>query len=387
MDDNDPSFAFASTPAMPCPASGYARGAFDKLQWSIPNTYRGDSWNRSYVHPSGLMFTARTAEDVKNRALSYLSPNADAALFEVGELPARGMKVYLAYERSRYRVLSPFNGDPYYVAVTQDESFALDPTHYKQAVEEIFQLVKATSPGTVDVRNLHVAKNLATLYPESGYSDDKDKIVRTRMGENRGQFYFDVRDGSNFAQRREQDRVREERRRQQQLAQVHTRVLARYEQLQAGMKDVPGHEAEALAQMAGIKVRFDSPLAMLNPSSAKRVTPMMVHVTGKKGDFYTIDFPRKGRVQADVDLDEAWYVLPVANMTPFLALDDGRAVPTWRAYTAQANACKQDHCADLVSFGAVLAKEFPDAGIDFSWTPEVSQQYVNAWNQASAQVQ
>ena len=69
-------------------------------------------------------------------------------------------------------------------------------------------------------------------------------------------------------------------------------------------------------------------------------------------------------------------------------LDDGRAVPTYRAYSAgEPEACKQEQCADRVSFGAVLAKEFPNAGIDFSWTPEVSQQYVNDWNNASAMVQ
>ena len=388
MDSSDPSIAFASSPAMPCAVSGYAEGEFDKLRWSIPNTYRGDSWNRTYVHPSGLMFSQSAASAVKGKALSYLSPNADQALFEVGEIPARGMKVYLAFQRSKYRVLTPFSGNPYYVAVTTNDGFALDPVEYKQAVVEVYQLIKATSPSTVGVQNLFIAKNLDTLYPEGYSSSDDLKIVRTRMGENRGEFYFDVREGNNYTKRREEIRVREARRQQEQLAQLHARILNRYEQLKAGMKEFEGRETEALAQMAGIKVAFPTPMAMLNPSSSKSAEPMMIHVTGKRGDFYEIDFPRKGRVQADTDLQEQWYVLYAANMTPYVPLVDGRAIPTFRVYSAGTpEACQQDHCADRVSFGVVLAKEFPNAGIDFSWTPEVSQQYVTAWQQASAQIE
>ena len=154
------------------------------------------------------------------------------------------------------------------------------------------------------------------------------------------------------------------------------------------MKAFEGRETEALAQMAGIKVAFPAPMVLLNPSSSKSAEPMMIHVTGKRGDFYDIDFPRKGRVQAETDLEEQWYVLYAANMTPYVPLVDGRAVPTYRVYSAGIpEACAQDHCADRVSFGVVLAKEFPNAGIDFSWTPDVSQQFVNAWQQASAQVE
>lgn len=389
LDENDPSFAFASTPAMPCGASGYAEGAFDKLRWSIPNTYRGDTWSRTYVHPSGLMFNQAISSAVKGKALSFLSSNADQALFQIGEIPARGMKVYLAFQRSTYRILPPFGSDPYYVAITTDERFALDPVEYKRAVLEVYQLVKATSPSTIDLSNLFIAKTLEALYPVAGYSnDDKDKIVRTRMGENRGEFFFDAREGTNYAQRREEFRVREVRRQQQQMAEMHTRVLARYEQLKAGMKEFEGREAEALAQMAGIKVTFSSPMAMLDPSSSKNAVPMMIHVIGKSGDFYEIDFPRKGRVQADVELENQWYVIHAANTTPYLPLEDGRAIPTFRVYAAGVpEACKQDHCADRVSFGAVLEKEFPNAGIDFSWTPEISQQYVTAWQQTSAQIE
>lgn len=388
IDDADPSIAFGSTPVMPCGASGYAEGAFDKLRWSIPNTYRGDSWSRTYVHPSGLMFNQTYSAAVNGKALSFLSAKADQALFLLGEIPARGMKVYLAFQRSTYRVLPPFGSDPYYVAITADESFALDPAELKSAAVEVYQLVKATSPTTIGLENLFFAKNIEALYPTGYSSDDKDKIFRSRMGENRGEFFFDVREGNNYALRREEIRVREVRRQQQQLAETHTRVLARYEQLKAGMKEFEGREAEALAQMAGIKVTFSSPMALLDPSSSKNAAPMMIHVTGKSGEFYEIDFPRKGRVQADVELDNQWYVIHAANSTPYQPLVDGRAIPTFRVYAAGVpEACKQEHCADRVSFGAVLAKEFPSAGIDFSWTPEVSEQYVSAWQQASAQVE
>ncbi|MNO88557.1 hypothetical protein D3C76_800120 [compost metagenome] len=334
------------------------------------------------------MFNPAIAPAVKGKALSFLSHNADQALFQVGELPARGMKVYLAFERPSYRVLSPFGSDPYYVVITADEAFALDPVELKRAVVEVYQVVKATSPTTVGLSNLFFAKNFEALYPVGYASETKDNILRSRMGENRGEFYFDVRQGTNYAQRREEIRLREARRLQEQMAETHTRVLDRYEQLKAGMKDYQGREAEALAQMAGIKVSFGSPIAMLNPASSRSAVPMMIHVTGKSGDFYEIDFPRKGRVQADAELENRWYVMPAANMTPYLPLEDGRAVPTFRVYpVADAQACEQDHCADKVSFGAVLAKEFPNAGIDFSWTPEVSQQYLAAWQQASAQIQ
>ena len=387
-DGSDPSLSFASTPAMPCTASGYAEGSYDKLRWAVPNTYRGDTWSKTTVHPSGLMFNQALVPAVKGKALSFLNSRADQALFQVGELPARNMKVYLAFERPNYRVLSPFSSDPYYVVITADEAFALDAVELKRAVVEVYQLVKATSPTTVGLSNLFFAKNFEALYPEGYASETKDSILKTRMGENRGEFYFDARQGNNFALRREEIRLREVRRLQQQMAELHTRVLARYEQLKSGMKEFEGREAEALAQMAGIKVTFPSPIAMQDPNSSKSAVPMMIHVTGKSGDYYEVDFPRKGRVQTDAELESQWYVLPAANMTPFLPLEDGRAVPTYRVYTAgAAEACKQDHCADRVSFGAVLAKEFPGAGIDFNWTPAVSQQHVIDWQQASAQIQ
>ncbi|HHH9441308.1 TPA: hypothetical protein ACP32N_003245 [Pseudomonas aeruginosa] len=387
--EGEGSLAIGSSPAMPCPASGFAEGSFDKLSWKVPNTYRGDSWNRIFVHPSGLIFNKGLEEAVKGKALSYLSPNADQALFLLGELPGRQMKVYLAFQRGTYRVMGPFNNEPYYVVTTPDESFALDPAEYRKAALEIFQLIKSTSPSTVNVQNFYVAKNLDALYPAAGWVDNKGTIVRNRLGENGGQFYFDVQDGSNWALQREKQRLRDERRQQEQMAELHTRVLARYEQLKAGMKDYEGRETEALAQMAGIQVRFSSPLELQDPNSSKQANVMMVHVTGKSGDYYDIDFPAKGRLMSNQEFEKAWYVVPVANVTPFLPLEDGRAIPTFRGnLPVAADACKQDHCADKVSFGAVLAREFgADSGIDFSWTPEKSQQYINTWKNASAQIQ
>ena len=51
-----------------------------------------------------------------------------------------------------------------------------------------------------------------------------------------------------------------------------------------------------------------------NPTPAARIA---------RGDYYEFDFPRKGRVQTDAELESQWYVLPAANMTPFLPLEDG----------------------------------------------------------------
>jgi len=384
---NGDTLSFGTTPAMPCPASGFGEGSFEKISWKAVGTYRGDNWNRVYAHPSGLIFNKNLEPAVKDKAVSYLTAQADQAAFLVGEIPSRQMKVYLTFTRSSYGVLRPFTSDPYYVAVTPDESFALDAAKYKEAALEIFDLIKATSPTTTDVANLFIVKDLSAI-SNNIWGNDAQKITRNRIGINRQGLFFDVRDGANWAVQREQQRVREERQRQQELARVHTLVLERYQQLQDGMSDFKGRETEALAQMAGIKVRFASPLAQQDPATSARVAPMMVHVTGKKGDFYTLDFPSKGRLVADEEYSEGWYVTQVANATPYYPLDDGRAVPTYRAYSVgEPEACKQDHCADRVSFGAVLAKEFPNAGIDFSWTPEVSQKYVNDWNNASAMVQ
>ncbi|MFK2914225.1 hypothetical protein [Pseudomonas sp. 3HC3] len=379
--------SFGTTPAMPCPASGFGEGSFEKISWKAVGTYRGDNWNRVYAHPSGLIFIRNLEPAVKNKAVSYLTAQADQAAFLVGEIPGRQMKVYLTFSRSSYGVLRPFGSDPYYVVVTPDESFALDAAKYKEAALEIFDLIKTTSPTTTDVATLFIVKDLSAI-SNNIWGNDAQKITRNRIGINRQGLFFDVREGTNWAVQREQRRVSEERQRQQELARVHTRVLERYQQLQDGMSDFKGRETEALAQMAGIKVRFASPLEQQNPATSASVTPMMVHVTGTQGDFYTIDFPSKGRLVADEEYSEGWYVTQVANATPYYPLDDGRAVPTYRAYSVgEPEACKQDHCADRVSFGAVLAKEFPNAGIDFSWTPEVSQKYVNDWNNASAMVQ
>lgn len=379
--------SFGTTPAMPCPASGFGQGSFDRISWKAVGTYRGDNWDKVYAHPSGLIFTKRLEAAVKDKAVSYLTADADQAAFLVGEIPGRQMKVYLTFSRSSYGVLRPFGSDPYYVAVTPDESFALDPAKYKEAALEIFDLVKTASPSTTDVATLLIVKDISAI-TNSLWGNDAQKITRNRIGINRQGLFFDVRDGANWAVQREQQRQRELRQRQQELARVHTRVLERYQQLQDGMSEFKGRETEALAQMAGIKVRFASPLEQQNPATSATVATMMVHVTGKQGDFYSIDFPSKGRLVADEEYGEGWYVTQVANATPYYPLDDGRAVPTYRAYSAgEPEACKQEHCADRVSFGAVLAKEFPNAGIDFSWTPEVSQQYVNDWNNASAMVQ
>ncbi|KHL74847.1 hypothetical protein PpSQ1_08325 [Pseudomonas putida] len=379
--------SFGTTPAMPCPVSGFGEGSFEKITWKAVGTYRGDNWNRVYVHPSALIFTKNLEAAVKDKAVAYLTPQADQAAFLVGEIPSRKMKVYLTFTRSSYGVLRPFGSDPYYLAVTPDESFALDAAQYKEAALEIFNLIKTTSPTTTDVNTLFIVKDLSAI-SNNIWGNDALKITRNRIGINRQGLFFDVREGANWAVQREQQRVREARQRQQELARVHSRVLERYQQLQEGMSEFKGRETEALAQMAGIKVRFGSPLALQDPSSSASVMPMMVHVTGKKGDFYTIDFPSKGRLVAEEEYSEGWYVTQVANATPYFPLEDGRAVATYRAYSVgEPEACKQDHCADRVSFGAVLAKEFPNADIDFSWTPEVSQKYVNDWKNASAQVQ
>ncbi|MCT8162686.1 hypothetical protein IYR97_24470 (plasmid) [Pseudomonas fulva] len=185
-----------------------------------------------------------------------------------------------------------------------------------------------------------------------------------------------------------EERAQEARRQMERMANLHTRVLARYEQLKASLNDTSGHESEALAQLAGIRARFSSPLAMMDPGSSMRASPMMVHVTGHEGDYYQIDFPGPGRLQSDRKLGNEWYVLQAANLTPVAPLVGGKAVPTFKIYLAEEpEPCKQASCAERVSFGAVLGREFPDAGIDFSWTPEVSQQHLNAWKNASAQIQ
>ena len=386
ISDGD-TLSFGTTPAMPCPASGFGQGSFEKISWKAVGTYRGDNWNRVYVHPSALVFTKNLEAAVKDKSVAYLTPQADQAAFLVGEIPNRKMKVYLVFSRSSYGVLRPFGSDPSYVAVTPDESFALDAATYKEAALEIFDLIKTTSPSTTDVNTLFIVKDLSAI-SNNIWGNDAQKIVRNRIGINRQGLFFDVRDGANWAVQREQQRVRELRQRRQELARTHSRVLERYEELQAGMSEFKGRETEALAQMAGIKVRFASPLALQDPSSSAAVSPMMVHITGKQGDFYTLDFPSKGRLVADEDYSEGWYVAQVANATPYYPLEDGLAITTYRAYSAgEPEACKQERCADRVSFGAVLAQEFPNADIDFSWTPEVSQQYVNDWKNASAQVQ
>lgn len=389
VDESNPSFSFTSTPAMPCGVAGYGVGQFDKLKWSIPNTYRGDTWNKPYVHESGLMFNQTLSQAVKDKAVSFLSAQADQALFLLGEIPSRDMKVYLAFQRPTYAVLRPFDGKPYYVAITKTETFALDPAEYKRAAVEIYQLIKATSPSTVEKANFFIAKDFEALYPAAGYkTDDTGNIVQNQMGENRGEFYFDAREGKNYAMRREAMRLREVRREQERMAELHTRVLERYQQIKDRMKSYQGREMEALAQMSGIKVAFPTPMSLLDPNTSNALDTMMIHVTGKKGDFYEIDFPRKGRVQADFDLEEQWYLIPASNSTPYNPLKDGRAIPTFRVYGFDTlEACKQGHCADRVSFGGVLAKEFPNAGINFDWTPAVSEQFVNAWQQASATIQ
>lgn len=388
IDESNPSFSFATTPAMPCGVTGYGVGQFDKLKWSIPNTYRRDTWNKPYVHESGLMFSQSLSQAVKDKAVSFLSPQADQALFLVGEIPSRDMNVYLAFQRPTYAILRPFESKPYYVAITKNETFALDPAEYKRAAFEIYQLIKATSPSTVEKANFFIAKDFETLYPVGYKSDDTGNIVQNQMGESRGEFYFDAREGKNYTMRREALRLREVRREQERMAEIHTRVLERYEQLKERMKSFQGREGEALAQMSGITVAFDTPMSLVDPNTTNALETLMIHVTGKQGDFYEIDFPRKGRVQADFDLEEQWYLIPASNSTPYNPLKDGRAIPTYRVYGFEAlEPCKLDRCADRVSFGGVLAKEFPNAGINFDWTPAVSEQFVNAWQQASATIQ
>ena len=47
--------SFGTTPAMPCPASGFGQGSFDRISWKAVGTYRGDNWDKVYAHPSGLI--------------------------------------------------------------------------------------------------------------------------------------------------------------------------------------------------------------------------------------------------------------------------------------------------------------------------------------------
>ena len=176
-----------------------------------------------------------------------------------------------------------------------------------------------------------------------------------------------MRDGANWAVQREQQRQRELRQRQQELARVHTRAGA-HQQLQDGMSEFKGRETEALAQMAGIKV-LRVATGAAEPGDLGHCGDDDGACNRQAGRLLQHRFPEQRPPGRDEEYGEGWYATS-GQRHAVLPLDDGRAVPTFRAYSAgEPAACKQEHCADRVSFGAVLAKEFPNAGIDFSWTP------------------
>lgn len=362
------SFFIETSPAALCP-NGYAQGVYERIKIGTRNTSSYEVWRNVYLHPSGLMFSKEMGELLKDRAVAFVSPEGNQALFKMGEIVHRGMTVYLAHDRHMPAYWPPYTYRPYVTVLTNDGSFALHDAEYTKAVSEIFSLLKKTYRGQIN-SNLFITSSLEALYPQPGHPGDTElQFVSNKLSEKNGQMIFDPAAGRNWAKQQAYRR-----------AQFHAGVLREYESLREDMIKANLSEAQYAASKLQIINRMPSPLEMMKPDS--RAQKMVIKVEGRDGDHYAIGYPGKASLYANSDLEPGWYILPAVPLSASMNLKDGKVIKAFKGYVdASIKPCVRELCADVLSLNAIVATKFGETAADrlfdwSKWTPEASRKLV-----------
>lgn len=366
--------------------NGYARGAFKSIQLVDQNGRSGYVLKNGYVHPSGVIMSAEVGRYVDAMPLVFMKADASQVVFEVGSLAEPAIKVNLAYQRNNNgSALYPYKNAPYFVGVTDEESFAFDATQAEAVAVKIRALGLSVYQGGNNQRSLFITKNLPALYPVGYGSNGSDHMVFKAYVDESG-----MRMDRNFALERKQYREREEFGRLEMEAEIHSRILGDYQRAIESQERSGKSEADYVAKQRRFINHVPSPIDLMSPKLSSRLNVLVANVSGKEGDYYVTSYPGKIRLSSDVDLEQGWQLIGVVNTT-FLDKGDGVLItPTFKVLPTamEVKSCEQEKCADRLTVASMVTESWKrdsSAELDWdAWTPEVSKAVVERFEELKA---
>jgi hypothetical protein len=366
--------------------NGYARGVFKSIQLVDQNGRSGYGLKNGYVHPSGVIMSADVGRYVDIMPLVFMKADASQVVFEVGSLAEPAIKVNLAYQRNNNgSALYPYKNAPYFVGVTDEESFAFDAAQAEAVAMKIRELGLSVYQGGNNQRSLFITKNLPALYPLGYGRSGSDHMVFKAYIDESG-----MRMERNFALERKQRREREELGRLEMEAETHSRILGDYQRAVEAQERSGKLEADYVAEQRRFINHVPSPIDLMNPKKSSHLGVLVANVSGKEGDYYITSYPGKIRLNSDVDLEQGWQLIGVVNTT-FLDKGDGKLItPTFKVLptATEVKACKQEKCADRLTVASMVAeiwKRGSNVELDWdTWTPEVSKAVIERFEELKA---
>ena len=364
--------------------NGKALGVFKRGDLNhVDGSNRASNYN-FMILPSGLSFSPRLGESVKHLPVSFINEGKDRVAMEVGTVSGKDMKVYLVFNRgSNNNLFGEFSQSPSFVAITKDESFAFDEREILETLRSIHSTVRQNYQGRLDGVYTYIAKDIDSLFPKQNQSRSYDNwILQTTLTERDGQMATDLRRVENYAVRRKQQLDRVAQQKLESEYRVHNQLMERYnqarKQISAGQSEV-----EYVAEMQSVLTYIPSFNILMNPSVARSPSKMLMKIESQKGDYYEITQPGPGRLYSERDLEPGWYIMPTVPRSFVEPLEKGRAVASFQGYPTDSQPCKQDKCADVLSLAHAVAMDVGrwNKEIDLTnWTPEASQQVIDAYN-------
>lgn len=365
--------------------NGYARGVFKSIQLVDQNGRSGYGLKNGYVHPSGVIMSADVGPYVDTMPLVFMKADASQVVFEVGSLAEPAIKVNLAYQRNNSSALYPYKNAPYFVGVTDEESFAFDAAQAEAVAVKIRELGLSVYQGGNNQRSLFITKNLPALYPVGYGSNGSDHMVFKAYVDESG-----MRMERNFALERKQRREREEFGRLEMEAETHSRILGDYQRAIESQERSGKSEADYVAKERRFINHVPSPIDLMNPRKSSRLNVLVANVSGKEGDYYITSYPGKIRLNSDVELEQGWQLIGVVNTT-FLDQGDGKLItPTFKVLptATEVKSCEQEKCADRLTVASMVAESWKrgsNVELDWdTWTPEVSKAVVERFEELKA---
>jgi hypothetical protein len=366
--------------------NGYARGVFKSIQLVDQNGRAGYGLKNGFVHASGVIMSADVGRYMDTMPLVFMKTDASQVVFEVGSLSEPAIKVNLAYQRNNNgSALYPYKNAPYFVGVTDEESFAFDAGQAEAVAVKIRALGLSVYQGGNNQRSMFITKNLPDLYPVGYGSNGSDHMVFKAYVDESG-----MRMERNFALERKQLRERIEFSRLESEAETHSRILGDYQRAVESQERSGKSEADYVAKERRFINHVPSPIDLMNPRKSSRLDVLVANVSGKEGDYYVTSYPGKIRLNSDVELEQGWQLIGVVNTT-FLDKGDGKLItPTFKVLPTamEVKPCDQEKCADRLTVASMVAESWKrgsNVELDWdTWTPEVSKAVVERFEELQA---
>lgn len=365
---------------------GYVKGEFKSAQLMRNDGRRGYSLKNGYVHPSGIIMSAKVGKYMDNLPLAYIKTDASQVVFEVGEMKDPDIKIHLAYQRrSTDSALYAYSSSPYYVGLTADESFAYDAVRAEEVAHKIRAMALTHYRGEDPQRSLYITKDLPALYPVGYGVRNSDHMVFSALVDDDR-----FRMADNHALDRKQQREREELAKLEYEAEVQARMLSDYEQAVERQKTSGKSEVDYVAANSGYIYRVPAPIDLMNPKKSMRFQKLVAKVDGKDGDYYVTSYPGKMRLSSSVELEDGWQILGVVNTTFIDKGDEKVITPTFMVVpnVDAPKPCEQEKCADQLTIASLITKDWRRSSnvvLEWdSWTPDAAKAAVERFTQLKA---